>query len=439
VNLINHVRVIGWTGATKIPPLVYGLAFLFVVIPALPLEEHGRYAIVFSLFALITLLNKLLFLTPMIRFAAEPAKHDRMVRAGVQLSLIFYIIVGLAIWLLAPIFSEMMNLQSDHLYFIVFMLAAIFLRETGFCVQQVRYQMRRIFIMEFIYYIGASLGFVAMKQMNLLNTASDVLWVNVVAAGMSSLVALAFGFGGAKLWIMARVEDLSAITRYGITTVGTGFSAFLNYGVDIQLINALSSPSQVAIYNGAKKVYQIVSSLSQAIALVAMPYTAKLKAERRETELKAAYEKVIGYNTAILAMVVLCGWLFADLFFDVVLGPRYEGSAWLLRLMLLGAPFEGLFIVGGNILYGLGAGVSVALITVGVIAVWVMIALPGVYFLGGAGAAIALAGSFLFAGVAIHRSAAKRLGVSVKSIAYRVKINILGFLADLARRRETKR
>ncbi len=439
MNLRNHLRVVGWAGASKIPPLLYGVVFLFVLIPALPVEEHGRYAIVFTLFTLTTLLNKLLILTPMIHFAAAPDCHARMVRAGVQLSLLFYALAGAAIGLTAPVVAQMLRLSASDIRLIPTLLAAIFFREAGFCVQQTCYRMNRIFVLEAVYYLGSAAGFILLAYQGRMTTAGTALAVNFTAAGLSSLLALGYGFDGARVWLSARREDARAILRYGVPTLGAGFSSFLNYGLDIQLLAAVYSPTQVAVYNGAKKVYQIISSLSQAASLVVMPYASKLTAENRRDELRVTYEKVTGYNTALMVLIAAGGWLAAGWMYRLMLGPAYAGSAPLLRLLLLAAPFEGLFIVGGNLLYGFGAVKRLAWISFAIIAVWFGLAVTGIYGFhgGGPAAALAVIGSMMFAGIAVHLHAAKNFDTSAASIGNRLLRNIDSVLRPAQSRRPT--
>jgi len=420
MNLANHLGRVSWAAASKAPPMVYGLVLITVMIPSLPKVEHGCWAIVFYLLTLITLLNKFLILHPMIRFAAVPEQFSRMVRMGFQLSLVFYAATAALVWFAAPFIAQIMRVSTGDIRFVIPLLAAIFMREVGYCIQQALYNTKRIFILEAVFFIGSSIGFIILALNGELTTADRALTVNLIAAAASGLTALWFGFGGAKLWGMIRLKETVELLRYGILTIGIGFSGFLiNGNVDVLLIGAIYTPVEVAVYNAAKAVYRMVSALSQAVALVIMPYASRLASEHRVDELKATYEKSIGYVTAILIGVAIIGCVVAGKAYDLLLGDRYAGSIVLFRLLVLSAPFEGLYIIAGNILYGTGAAGPVAIISIIALGVWLVVALPGLYLFAGMGAAVGFVAAMVMAGIAQHILSAKRLDTSAKEVVRR--------------------
>lgn len=350
-----------------------------VVIPALPIEEHGHYAIIFYLFTYISFLNKSLILQPMIRFGAVPERFKDVVNAGFYLSLLFYIAGALLVWATAPITSAILRVSVEEIHLVPLLMAAIFLREYGFCVQQTLYRTRRIFVIEAIYFLGSAGGFIYLAACGDLTTAEAVIYVNLMAAAASSVVAVLFGFNKACLWTKINLRETVELLKYGVLTLWIGIAGSITSGADILLLGVFFTPVEVAIYNGARVVYKFASAFIQAAGLLIMPYASRLSSQGRNGDLKSLYEKTIGYITVSLAVMTLIGWLVAGKMYGLLLGGAYSASVPIFCLLIIAAPFEGLYTVTGYVLYGSGAARTVAFISgVGVI-IWLACAIPGIY------------------------------------------------------------
>ncbi len=425
MNLFHHLGSIGWAGATKIPPMLYGISLLFILVPTLPVEEHGIYASVFALFTFITIFNKYLVLHPMIRYAAIPGKFERTARTGFYLTLIVYAFAALLIVSTAPLIAKSLRVSTYYVYFTPLLLAGILFREYGFCIQQSIYRIKLIFYIESVYWIGSAAGFALLASLGKLTTAGDALKVHLLAGAGSSLLAIIFGFNKARLIGKVFIEDIIELLKYGYYTIGIGLSTFLiNGNVDILLIGAVYNPVQVAYYNTAKRAYQMISSISQAIAMVVMPYSSKLSAQKMIGELRGLFEKSVGYITALLTAIVVAGYILAGVAFSFVFEGKYDASTPMFRIMLLGAPFEAIYIITGNILYGSGAAATVAVISIKALVLWIAVSAPGIYFLAGSGAAAGLAVTMIFMGVMVYRKAIIEIDTNTRNIAARVINNL---------------
>jgi len=424
VNLARHLGRLSWALTARFLPLIYGLVFILIVIPTLPVAEFGRYSLVFVIFTQIAFLNKSLVMNPMIRFAASPDQFSGMTRSGFYLSFLFYLLCGAVIWLAAPIAAAMLRIETADLRFVLPLIAAFFLREYGFCVQQTLYRTRNIFFIEAVYYIGAAGGFIYLAQAGRLTEARAALEVNLWAALASSLTALAVGFGGVRLIGRIRWQTIRQLVSYGTYTLGIGLTGIMIYGADVLVIGAIYTPVEVGIYNGAKAVYRVVSLLTQAAGLLVMPYAAQLHSEGRRADLRELFEKGVGYLFAGLAAVAVVGWIVAGRFYALLLGDAYLGSAALLRIMLIAAPFEGLFNLSSTILYGVGQAAAVALVSVGCLAALMVLLLPGAYLLGGSGAAGALAITLISAGIVMFRRSSQHFGSGPGQVLQRLSSNL---------------
>lgn len=430
MNLKKHLGTFSWAVASRFLQLFHGLIFLVVVIPALPVEEHGRYALIFTIFLQISLLNKYLILNPMIRFGSEAGQFNRMLRTGVYLNGLLYLLCALGIWAAAPVIASMIRVTPAEVNVVSILLAAFWFRDFVYCLNQTIYRTGRIFVIEAVYWLGSSVGFIYLTAVDRLNGSMVVLEVNIIAAFASSVVALMLGLSGLKLIGGIRLDDVKRIISYGFETLGIGLSNSFIYGVDVWLIGVIYTPTEVGIYNGAKAVWRVLSSVNQAVGMLVLPFTAKLKSENNLVRLRELYEKVIAYSWIGLVVAATVGIIFAERFYSIFLGGRYMGSVIILQIMLLGAPFEGLFNVAGNILYGLGKAREVAKVSLQGVFILLLVLFPAVYFFEGIGASAVLSSTLLYIGLNIFRKVSVELDTNLKSIASRFSRNMRSLIAS---------
>ena len=434
MNLSRHLGTFSWSVAAKIPPFIYGAVLITVVIPSIGVEENGRYWVVFASYNWIALLNKSLILNPMIRFGAVSQQFDPIMRAGFYLNGLLYLLCGVILWMMAPAVAPILKVNASDLQYAPLLMAAFFVRDYCFCLQQTIYRTERIFIIEIVYYVGAALGFVYLVFCDALTTAQTVLNVNLWAAIASSIIALTLGFGGMRFIAPIDLMSVRRIIRYGVETLGLGVSNSLLYSADTWVLARLGTLSDVGIYNGAKAVWRVLSSVNQAMSLLILPYAARLEAQGQPDDRRALFEKTVAYSWMGLAVAAVVGGIIAKPFYAAFLGDEYIGSALLLIVMLIGSPFEGVFNVAATILYGVGSGRIAANVSFVGVGILVALLLPATYFFGTIGAATALSVSLIAVGVLMFRTVAGRLDSSIKCVAQRFTENIRTIIASGGKR-----
>ena len=406
--------------AAKLLPLIYGLAFVFIVIPALPVAEFGRFSIVFSFYNLIAVLNRSLLLHPMMRFGAAPDDFGRMARAGLQLSALFCLACALSVWGASAPLAAMFRVERGDVATVALLVGVFFFREYGFFIQQTRYRTGRIFVIEAVFFLGAAAGFWGLANTGQLRTGGDALTVVMVAAALSSLTALLLGAGGIRGIMRWDGEAIRTIARYGVKTLPTGVAGSLLSSADVLIIGAVWTPVEAAVYNGAKAVYRVTAAATQAAGLLVTPYAARLTAEKNLAGVKELFEKSAGYIFAGLALATAVGWVAADFFYAHFLGGAYRESAMLLKVLLLGAPLDGIYNVTGGILYGMGRAGVVSLVSVGAAGVFIAGVFPMTMIWGPMGCSAAVVSAAVVGGGAMFAVAARLLGTGVKGVVKRL-------------------
>ncbi len=428
MNLKKHFGTFSWAVASRFLQLFYGLSFLVVVIPALPVEEHGRYALIFTIFLQLSLLNKYLILNPMIRFGAEAGQFDRMLRTGMYLNGMLYLIFASAIFIASPLIASMLRISVTEVNLVIVLLTVFWIRDFMYCLNQILYRTGRIFFIEAIYWLGSSVGFIYFASLNRLVESTTVLEINIIAALASTIISLMLGLGGLKLFGKIKLEDTKKILAYGFDTLGIGLSNSFIYGIDIWIIGVIYTPKEVGIYNGAKAVWRVLSSINQAVGMLVLPYAARLKSENNSLKLRELFEKVTAYSWVGLTAAACIGILFCDSFYHFFLGGRYMGSILILQIMLIGAPFEGIFNVSGNILYGLGEARTVAKISLKGAMILLVLLFPAIYFFQGIGAAVILSFTLLYLGMSMFTTASLHLNTNLRNVTDRFLRNMSNLL-----------
>lgn len=426
MNLARHLGRFSWAVAARALPVVNLAALVFVVMPLLSVSEFGRYSIILNLFLLITLLTKSLILNPMIKFAAAPGGFVPFGRAGFWLGLLIYGMAGWLLWLAAPALAPMLRVSSSDVRLAAGLVWAFFPRDYGFCIRQTLYDMRGLFRIEAAYFLGSAGLLVFAGLTGRLMNAADAAWLTLFAAAGSSMIAIIFGFKGVALRKVPGRKEAATLVKYGYITVAIGIAAAVINGADVILLAGFYTPEQVGYYNGAKQFYRLLAIFAQAGSLMVMPYAARLQAMLDSAELQALFEKVIGYSilgitVAALGMVLAAGAMMERLF-----GLKYVGSVPILTLLVVAAPFDGLWTLGGNILYGIGGAGRLAAVSFAGAGVWLVASTVGLHLGGVMGATAGLVIAMAFSGIATFLITSRRVGSSVGKVLHRLAVGIRG-------------
>ena len=363
----------------------------------------------------------------MIKFAAEPGRFETFSiigfwGAGAVQGIIFLLLV-----LFAPIGERIFRLEPQDLIIAGAIPLVFWVRDWGFCVQQTLYQTARLFWIELVYWGGTSAGFIWFWLMGS-GAITEIFVIIFSSALLSSLLAVIVWPRGIRITLRLDRPALAELFRYGIYTLGLGFSSSLLAGADLILLGAIYNSEIVGIYGGAKRIYSVVAALVSTVGLLVIPYASKLAAENRMADVRALYEKTVAYMVAGMGMAIGVGWVLAAPFYRYVMPEAYEKSIPLFRILLIAAPFEGLFYITTAILYGIGAA-SVTVVTSSLALGLLALLLPtAAYFFGTTGTAIAQVALTAFVGILMTWRAGQKVNGEWRSTVGRLKTAINGIL-----------
>jgi O-antigen/teichoic acid export membrane protein len=136
--------------------------------------------------------------------------------------------------------------------------------------------------------------------------------------------------------------------------LGAGAGNFLYAQIDIFLIGHFYDLTKLAIYRAGKIIFQFYNIVSQTMQVVLLPLISKFDAAGQREELRALAEKAICFLFIILLPLHLFLIFGAELLLHIVYHGKYDEAAVILRVLVLGAFFLPLGMVGSNIQIGTG-------------------------------------------------------------------------------------
>src|ERR1051325_2733310 len=262
MKLSEHLDKGIWTIADKSLLLVYGFGVILLVVNILPRDEWGAFSIFQSIFLIICVLADSIFLQPMVKFASEHEAEVPHVLAGAfNLYAVSMILCGVVGAMLAsalgaiyksPELAQMLPLLP------VFLVMSLF-RNVGIRYLQVDLRINAIFWVDLAFF-GSILIFCVLANAFGQLHSLDFLYLNIIGAGLSSAVAIAFCYDAFRTMPLLRVPRHEYIRMFSFAKYQAGTSALLTLQQwsDVLIVGFYYNPSEVGIYNAAKNMYRFL-------------------------------------------------------------------------------------------------------------------------------------------------------------------------------------
>jgi len=415
IDLRRHLPQGIWALIDKGMTGVYGFAFIFLVIARLPKEEYGLYSLVFTIASMAMLFNKGFILFPMTKYESEGTSQPGLLGNAFILSAVIVEAFGLLVYLAAPLAGKVFHSGAlvELLRYMPLLLTAYFFRDFALCYLQAWRRVKRMVIIDTIYFVGLSLAFGVLNLLGTLNKAMDMLQLYILFAIFSSLAGVILVWRDIKFDFHLRKEELRRITGFGKFSLGMSIGELVFYQVDLLILGRFYGPLAVAQYNAAKILFRFYSVISQSLNLLLFPGASKLSSEGRIEDLRTLYSKVIAYYWCMmlgLNAVLIAG---ANLIMGLV---NYTESANIFRLLLLFSFFEPLYTISMVVLYGMGKPYKAFKPLLMAIPLYLGLNLLLVPYLQGMGAAITFGVNNAFLGMMLLKTLSKESGVKLNDI-----------------------
>lgn len=379
-----------WGIADKVLPVLYGVAYVVLVIRVLPEEEFGNFVLIQEIFLITSGLAMAFSLYPLLKFSSEENADQRsLLGASLLLQTGFLaiscvLVVGTREQLAVLLNSK----QLVHLlWYLPGMLLASLFRNTTLMLLQAKFKVKQVFWIDAVHFLGAPLLMFAAVRMEMLRSALDLVTINIVSLSTSSVVGLILARRLFRMTFRPRLSEIRRFWDYGKYSVG-GLVSFMVYAkLDSFLLAAFSGPLQVALYNSVKVYTRVFDMMAQLIQTFVLPAASKLSSRGESEKLRTVAEKATMFGT--LAMIpLLTGFLVLAPLLVRVYGEKYVDGVALLRIFAFASLSVPITHVAGSIILGLGHAKTVFLLNLKVLVFSLVAYLTLIPWLGAIGASL---------------------------------------------------
>jgi lipopolysaccharide exporter len=346
-----------WGLADKALPVIYGLAYVVLVIRVLPAEEFGNFVLIQEIFLVISGLATAFALQPLLKFAAEGEDDlEQVVSAALPLNVAFVAVASLlciagkdltGVVLNSPTLSPLMLLLPA-------MLAASFIRNFALTLLQARYRFQEVFWIDAVHFLGAPLGIWIVSRMHMFDTALALILINVASLSASSLLGLILARRLLRITLRPMRKEVRKVWDFGKYSVGGNFSYLVYSRADTFILAMFTGPLPVAAYNSVKVFTRVYEMVSQVVQMFILPATSRLSILGEKRSLKVMVEKAILFFTVAMFPVLILFLVAPPLLIGILYQGKYMEAIPTLQVFSLLALVTPLLFIGTNVLMGLG-------------------------------------------------------------------------------------
>jgi len=403
----KHITKSLWGLADKALPVVYGLAYVVLVIRVLPEEEFGNFVLLQEIFLIISALATALALQPMLKFASEEGSDaSPIVIVGVVLNFVFLLLSSLVVVATRNILGDILHAPTlaPLLLYVPVMLFASFIRNIALVLLQTRFGISRIFWVDALHFLGTPLLVWVYSRMHLFDSALDLVFINIISLSASSLLGLILTWSMLRWSTSPTADDYRRTWRYGKYSLGGNISYLVYAKADTFILAAFTGPIQVAVYSSAKVFTRIFDMVTQVIQMFLLPGVSLLASRGEQRNLKAAVEKSILFSTVGMVLVMIPMLVLAGPLVAILYSGRYPDAVPILQVFMLMSLAIPAFAIGSSVLMGLGEVRASFILGMQMLVVSVVAYLVMIPWLGAVGAALGVViASYIMAWIALER------------------------------------
>ena len=357
MELGKHLGKGIWGLADKSLPVLYGLAYVLLVIRVLPEEEFGNFVLVQEVFLIISALAMAFSLQPLLKFASEEnADLPHVAGTAMLLNIGVVLVPSVAIVGGREALSTLLNAPglSSLLLYVPALLLCSFPRNFTLILLQSRFRIRDVFVVDAFHFLVAPLLIWVVSRMHRFSDAAILLQINLVSLSVSSLAGILLSRGMLRMTLRPSRDQVRKMWQYGSYALGGMASTTLYTKADIFLLSSFSGPVEVALYNSVKVFTRLYEMVTQVIAMFVLPGVSHLASRGEEKSLIALVEKSIAFLTVAMIPIFLVFLLLPTPLIETIYQGRYLDGIPLMRAFAPLALLIPVIGVATSVLMGLG-------------------------------------------------------------------------------------
>lgn len=380
--------------------------------------ELGVYSLSIATFFAVSLIGKSFALYPLIKFQSEGSDSPGNWKAGVVFWVGTQVAGALLIWTLAPYTPRFFSAPGldEGMRWASWIILAFIPRDLASALLQSRREVWRLFFLEGCYFLFAAFGIIYLAMTGILKNSDQVLGLNLAGAVLSTAAAPLLCYGRIPGWGKSTRETWSKMAKFGRDSLGIGVGDAVYTQLDYHILGIFMGASEVALYFAAKNFFRFYNAVTQAINLLIFPTSSNLFARGEIGKLKELVEKVLGGYFGFLFVLNILVIISADWIMQVVYRGIFPDAANILRIFALASFFEPLYLVGANVLYGIGKPRAILTAVWSSFLIFTILAVFLMPKLGALGAALALGGTLVSLALFISIHLRREIQVTPASI-----------------------
>lgn len=158
------------------------------------------------------------------------------------------------------------------------------------------------------------------------NNLTYLMYANIIAALLTSLLCLVAGWTGIKHFFKKTRSAIKELYHFGKYTVGTSISANLFGVTDTFIINFMLGPAALGIYNIGKRLTEIVEIPLRSFVATAFPEMSIAYNQKNKEQVIYIMKKYTGMLTVALIPVMVVIFIFAPQAIGIIGGEKYIGT-----------------------------------------------------------------------------------------------------------------
>ncbi|MGA9116844.1 MAG: oligosaccharide flippase family protein [Bacteroidota bacterium] len=353
----KHLEKGIWGIADKALPVIYGLAYVVLVIRVLPEVEFGNFVLIQEIFLIVTNLAAAFALHPLLKFGSEQGADERGINTGaLVLNAAFLLPCSLLAVLLKREAALVLNapLLEGLMDYLPAMFAANFVRNFCLVLLQARFRMQEVFWADAAHFLGAPVLIYVYSKLGLFNSALDLIHINLYSLSFSSLTGAWLSRRFLRFRMRPSRGEFRRMWDYGKFSAGTIVNYMLSTRADTFILSAFWGPVQVAVYNSVKVFVRIYDMVAQVGQMFIFPAVSRLSSQGDAASLKKLLEKGVAFMTMGLLPVFILYLFLSPLMIRIVYGDRYGEGVLMLQIFSAVCFLAPLIAVTSNNLLGLG-------------------------------------------------------------------------------------
>jgi O-antigen/teichoic acid export membrane protein len=318
--------------------LVLGFGGFLMLIRLLSKTDFGIWALFITVTAIIEVARNGFIQNAQVKFLAGAKEEDSpsIITASFVLNAALTLCSMLFLLVCAPLFAKLWHAAELIGMFVLYTVTTFFL--TGFSqfsfVMQAKGDFRSIFfsnsLRQGIFFCAVLFSFMNHAVLHLYDLA---LW-QLIAAVLATIGSYFLVRKQFRLHFPVDGARLKQLFHYGKFVFGTNISSMLYASVDQMLLGALMTSADVAVYNAANRMTNIIDVPVNAVASIVFPKSAARSEAQGDTAIIYLFERAVGLLLAMILPIVLLSIIFSKVIILLLAGTDYSSAVPVLQVLM---------------------------------------------------------------------------------------------------------